>query len=100
MTGIEEESVRIIEFSCKQLDWDGWSEKFIEQAKCRGYKGLLLGRDIVPMKEQLDLAESSSSDSDKKILKVGMLNELAYKDIEWSINHTTSSGKVAFSLIV
>ncbi len=51
------------------------------------------------MQEQLDLAESSSSDSDKKILKLGELNKLAYKEIVLSINHTTSSEKVAFSLI-
>jgi len=40
-----------------------------------------------------------SSDSDKKILKLGELNELAYEDIVLSIIHTTSSGKVAFRLI-
>ncbi len=71
MSGIEEKCVRIIEFCGKQLDWDGWSEKFLAQTKCKGYMGLLLGRDKVPMQEQLDLAESSSSDSDKKILKLG-----------------------------
>ena len=99
MSNIEEKSVRIIEFGGKQADWDGWSEKFLARAKRRGYKGLLLGRDKVPTQEQLDLAETSSSDSDKKILKLGELNELAYEDIVLSINHTTSSGKVAFSLI-
>ncbi len=52
------------------------------------------------MQEQLDLAESSSSVSDKKILKLGGLNKLAYEDIVLSINCTTSSGKVAFSLIM
>ncbi len=91
---IEEKSVRIIEFSGKQADWDGWSEKFLARAKCRGYKGLLLGRDKVKMQEQLVLAETSSSDSDKEILKLGELNELAYEDIVLSINHTTSSGRL------
>ena len=71
MSNIEEKSVRIIEFSGKQADWDGWSKKFLARAKHRGYKGLLLGRDKVPTQEQLVLAETSSSDSDKKILKLG-----------------------------
>ncbi len=51
------------------------------------------------MQEQLELVEASSSDSDKKILKLGELDELVYNDILLSIIHTTSSGKVAFSLI-
>ncbi len=51
------------------------------------------------MQEQLDFVESSSSDSDKKIPKLGELNQLSYEDIVLSINHTTSSSKVAFSLI-
>ncbi len=51
LRGIEEKSVRIIEFSGKQFDWDGWSEKFFAKAKRRGYKGLLLGRDKVRMQE-------------------------------------------------
>ncbi len=28
-------SIRIIEFSGKQSDWNGWSEKFPSQVKCR-----------------------------------------------------------------
>ena len=95
----KEKSIGIIEFSGKQSDWDGWSEKFLAHSKCKGYKKLLLGTEKVPTQEQIDLAESSSSSTDKKIIKLGELNELAYKDIVLSINHTSSSGKVAFSLL-
>ena len=55
---------------------------------------LLLGTEKVRMQEQIDLAKSSSSSADKKIIKLGELNELAYKDIVLSINR-----KVAFNLI-
>ncbi len=99
MSSIEEKSMRIIKFCGKQADWDGWPEKFLSWAKHRRYKGLLLGRDKVQIQEQLKLAEASNSDSHKKILKLGELNELAYEDSVFLINHTTSSGKVAFSLI-
>ena len=95
----KEKSICIIEFSCKQSDWDGRSEKFLARAKCKGYKKLLLGTEKVPMQEQIDLAKSSSSSTDKRIIKLEELNELAYKDIVLSINHTSSSGKVAFCLI-
>ena len=40
----EEKSIRIIEFSGKQSDWDGWSEKFLAKAEHKGYKKLLLCR--------------------------------------------------------
>lgn len=95
----EEKSIRIIEFSGKQGDWDGWSEKFLARAKRKGYKKLLLGTEKVPTQEQIELAETSTSAPDKKIIKLGELNELAYEDIVLSINHTSSAGKVAFSLI-
>ena len=95
----KEKSIRIIEFSGKQSDWDVWSEKFLARAKCKGYKKLLLGSEKVPTQEQIDLAKSSSSSTDKKIIKLGELNKLAYEDIVLSINHMSSSGKVAFILI-
>ena len=63
----EEKSICIsIEFSGKQSDWDGWFEKFLVRAKRKGYKKLLLVTERVPTQEQIDLAESSSSSTDKK----------------------------------
>lgn len=81
---------KIINFSGKQANWDRWSKKIFTQAKPRGYKGLLLRKDNIPMQEPLDLAEVSSSDSDKRMLKLGEVNELAFKDIMLSITHTTA----------
>ena len=33
----EERAIRIIEFSGKQSDWDGWSEKFLAKAEMKRY---------------------------------------------------------------
>ena len=50
----DEKSIRIIEFSGSQSDWDGWSEKFLARAENKGYRKLLLfkknqvGIDVVP----------------------------------------------------
>ena len=40
----EEKSISIIEFPGVRIDWDGWSEKFLVLAKCKGYKKLLMGK--------------------------------------------------------
>lgn len=70
MCNIKKKSLKIIEYSGKQADLDGWLEKFLKRVKCEGYKVLFLGRDKVPTKEQLVLTEASSSNSDKKIPKL------------------------------
>ena len=50
----EEKSIRIIEFSGNQSDWNGWSEKFLTKAEMKGYRKLLLCKkkidnfDVVP----------------------------------------------------
>lgn len=61
-------------------------------------KGLTMGHDTIPNSDELELAKSGTSDDDKKIVKVGELNLLAYEDTVLSINATTAIGKVAFSL--
>ena len=95
----EEKSIRVIEFTGKQADWEGWSEKFLARGKRKGYKKLLLGKEKIPTQAEFDLAELGTTDEDKKTVKVGLLNELAYEDIILSISHTSKSGKVAFNLV-
>lgn len=53
------------------------------------------------MQEQIDLAKSSTSESDVKIVieTSGKFSDLAYKDIVLSIDYTSYADKVAFSLI-
>ena len=92
MPNTEMKAIRILEFSGRNSDWEGWSEKFLARAKRKGYKSLLIGKEKVP-------TESESSGGDEKKKKLGELNEEAFEDIILSINHTTRSGKVAFSLV-
>ncbi len=33
----DEKAIRIIEFSGRQSDWDGWSVKFLTRAENKGY---------------------------------------------------------------
>lgn len=103
----EEKSIRIIEFSGKQSDWDGWSEKFLAKAEHKGYRKLLLckksksGFDIVPTESEYDAAEAKTSKDadDKKIITLAKLNRLAFMDLILSIDHKSSRGKVAFRLV-
>ena len=103
----EEKSIRIIEFSGDQSDWDGWSEKFLARAEHKGYRKLLLckknqaGTDVVPTESELNSAEgkSTKTQDDKNIIALAKLNKLAYMDLILSIDHKKSRGKVAFQLV-
>ena len=82
----------------KKTDWDSWSEEFLLHGKWKGYKRLLVsthtksGVKKVLTQEEYENALEGNEDLDKKIVKLGELNELAYKDLILSIN------KVAFGL--
>ena len=73
--------------------------------KQRGYKKLLVsmgftpGVDEIPMLEEHESALEGDEDLDKKIVKLGELNELVYKDLILLINTSSSVGKVAFGLV-
>jgi len=103
----EEKSIRIIEFSGKKSDYDGWREKFLAKAEYKGYRKLLLckkdkvGYDRIPTEEEYDEAmdKSTKDANDKKIIELAKLNRLAYMDMILSIDHKSSRGKVAFRLV-
>jgi hypothetical protein len=41
-------TIRILEFSGKEDDWDEWSEKFQEIASERGYHNIMIGTETAP----------------------------------------------------
>ena len=92
MSNTEIKAIRVLEFSGKKSDWEGWSEKFLARAKRKGYKQLLLGKVKVPTESEITCGESV-------VKKREEFNEEAFEDIILSINHTTREGKIAFSLI-
>ena len=89
-------SIRVLEFTGKIADWEGWSAKFLARGKRLGYKNLLLGKEKIPTEREY---EKAVLDKDQPTVKRGELNEQAYEDIILSINHTSGQGKVAFSLV-
>ena len=92
-------SIRVIEFSGRTTDWEGWSEKFLARAKRKGYKKLLLGTLPVPKASEYAEADGKSDAASKKVVNLGDKNEEAFEDVILSVNHTTKEGKVAFSLV-
>ena len=100
-----EKSISIIEFSGKKTYWDSLSEKFLLHGKQMGCKKLLLstgttpGVEKIPMQEEYESALEGDEDLNKRIIKLGELNELAYEDLILSINTSSSVGKVAFGLV-
>ena len=89
-------SIRVLEFTRKIADWEGWSSKFLARGKRLGYKKLLLGREKIPTESEYVKAVV---DKYKPTVKHGELNEQANKDIVLSINHTSGQGKVALNLV-
>ena len=92
----ELKTVHVIKFNGKASNWDAWNEKFGAKATRRGYKNLLLGNEVVPTQSEYDQVVT---DSDTATIKLGQLNEEAYKDLILSINTTMKQGRVAFSLV-
>ena len=41
-------SIKVIPFSGKAVDWPVWSEKFLARTRRKGYKKILLGKEVVP----------------------------------------------------
>ena len=57
------------------------------------------GMDKIPTQNDQKNALEHDIDLDKKIVKLGELNELAHKDLILLINTSSSLGKVAFGLV-
>ena len=101
----KEKSIRIIQFFGKKIDWDSWSEEFLSHGKQKVYKKLLVstgttpGVDKIPMQKEYESALKGDGDLNRKIVKLGELNELAYEDLILLINTSSSVGKVAFGLV-
>ena len=89
---------RIITFSGKRVEWPLWSEKFLARANRKGYKGILLGIDIVPDDNE-DI--SIETDKEKKMMKYELrrLNEEAYENLILALDGKTEVGRLVFSLI-
>ena len=48
----EDKAIRVIAFNGKQVDWIVWEEKFLAKANIKGYKKILLGKEIAPIDEE------------------------------------------------
>ena len=92
----ELKTIRVLRFNMEASNWDAWNEKFGAKTKRRGYRKLLLGKETVHMQSEYDQA---ITDSDTATIKLGQLNQEAYKDLVLSINTTTKQGMVTFCLV-
>ena len=89
-------SLRVIPFDGKPRNWDAWSEKIGAKARRRGWKKLLIGQEKVPTQSEY---EQAILDKDEAKTTLAELNEEAYEELVLSMDHTSQTGKVAFSLV-
>ncbi len=86
----ELKTIRVLGFSGNTSNWDGWSKKFMEHGKSKGYRKILQGKEQFPTNREYELITGlGSSKEDEKVKKNGDLNDEAYEDIILSIAHTT-----------
>ena len=88
-------SIKVIPFSGKAVDWPVWSEKFLARARRKGYKKILLGKEVVP-DDSADLSNINDEEERKGNEKLRELNEDAYEGLILSINGETEVGHVVF----
>jgi hypothetical protein len=90
-------TIRVILFHGKVDEWPIWSERFLAKSRCFGFKDLLLGKLSIPM---VDEKFDEGTESGKKKSIAIEMNEIAYAKLILSVDVKTSSGKVAFNLII
>ena len=96
MSGIKEETIRVIAFDGKKIHWSSWKEKFLARAKKKGYKDVLLGKTpVISVKISLNPIDPDYDDQ----VKAREHNEAAYADLILSIDTTKSTGCIAFNLV-
>jgi hypothetical protein len=89
-------SIRVIPFYGKADEWPIWSERFLSKSRRFGFKNFLLGKLSIPTVD--DYFDEETESGKKKSIAIEM-NEIAYNELNLSVDVKTSSGKVAFNLI-
>ena len=96
----EKKSIYIIEFFGEKADCESWFEKFLLNYKHKWYKKLLessgstSGVDKIPAQEEYENALKGDMDLNKKIIKLGELNEVAYCNLILSIKFLSGKGSL------
>jgi hypothetical protein len=91
-------SIRVIPFTGKKEDWRIWSVKFLACARCKGYRDVLLGKDVTPLDADEPAATATQAEKDA-YNKARKLNDVAYEEMILCIDGTTWPGKVAFGCV-
>ena len=89
--GIVEKTVKIVPFTGKKEDWNKWSKKFLAQAKYKGFREALEGKQEVPA---ADTELDPDDDDDKKKIKARKANDMAYNVLILSVEDDVSFNAV------
>ena len=92
----EDKVIWVIAFNGKQVNWTMWEEKFLAKANIKGYRKILLGKEIA-LNDEEDCDENTLEGREKKRLHDA--NTAAYKDLVLSIDESSTSGCVVFNLV-
>ena len=85
-------SIRILPFNGKQENWSIWEEKFLARAKRKGYKNILLAKEVAPKDS---VAIDTSTSAGKEQMRKRDANELAFEELILSIEGKFRPDRVA-----
>ena len=88
----------IITFNGKKTEWPSWSKKFLSRANKKGYKKILLGKEIVP-DDNVDIESEVDEKKKEKMQELRRLNEDAFEDLVLAIETKTPIGRTVFQLL-
>ena len=89
---------RIITFNGKKTEWPSWSKKFLSRANKKGYKKILLGKEIAP-NDSVDIESETDDKKKQKMKELRSLNEDAFEDLVLAVETKTPVGRTVFQLL-
>ena len=87
-----EKSVKVIPFTEKSV-WRIWSKQFLARAYNKGYREILLGKDLPPSKADYDSIDSSTKEG-KELLRFKKGSDSAHTDLIMSFSDIINFGLV------
>ena len=89
---------RIITFNGKKTEWPSWSKKFLSRANKKGYKKILLGKEIAP-NDSVDIESETDDKKKQKMKELRSLNEDVFEDLVLAVETKTPVGRTVFQLL-
>jgi hypothetical protein len=87
-----EQRMKLIPFT-KESNWEVWSKQFLARAHVKGYKKVLLNKEIIANDKDFEEMDMKSDEA-KEAQRLRKLNDMAYNDLLLSFSDPTNFGLI------